>query len=127
MHNIDVDAVEQTAAKAVSDPSAVSQHISFDGEWQTCGPQFRATVPVPNGEPVVFEADFPPPMGALGVSDQPPVDHIDWQLDVDADAPAEVLDELKRAADDHCPGAYCIRNPIDLRTSITVTQSANSH
>ena len=42
---------------------------------------------------------------ALGVSGNPPVEHIDWYLDVDADAPAEVLDELKRDSDEHCPGA----------------------
>ncbi|HET8758326.1 MAG TPA: OsmC family protein [Solirubrobacteraceae bacterium] len=169
MHNVNIDAVEQTAAKAAADPSAVTQHVTFDGEWQTSGPQFRATIPVPGGAPVVFEADFPPPMGgtgsapnplaycfwgglacyamtyaqeaarrdvelrglraevhadvnqarALGVSDQPPVDHIDWRLAVDTDASPDVLDELKQAADDHCPGAYCIRNPIDLRTTVT--------
>lgn len=168
MHNVNVEAVEATAAKAKSDPAAVVQHVSFGGEWQTSGAQFRATIPIPNGEPVVFESDFPPPMGgtgsapnplaycfwgglacyamtyaqeaarrgvelralrarvdadldlarALGVSDAPPVDHIDWRLDVESDAPAEVLQELKAAADEHCPGAYCIRNPIDLRTEV---------
>ena len=173
MHNVNVDAVQRTAAKAADDPAALTQHVSFDGEWQASGPQFRATIPVPNAQPVVFEADFPPPMGgtgsapnplaycfwgglacyamtyaqeaarrgvelrslrarveadvnlarALGVSDQPPVDHIDWHLDVDADAVDDVLDELKRAADDHCPGAYCIRNPIDLRTTVTATRT----
>jgi len=55
---------------------------------------------------------------ALGVSDRPPVERIDWHLEVDADAPAEVLRELRRFADDHCPGAFCIRNPIDLHTHL---------
>ncbi len=173
MHNVNVDAVEQTAAKAAENPAAVLQHVTFEGEWQTRGPQFRASIPIPNGQPVVFEADFPPPMGgsgsapnplaycfwgglacyamtyaqeaarrgielrslrarvetdvnlarALGVSEQPPVTHIDWQLDVDADAPSDVLDELKHAADDHCPGAYCIRNPIELRTTVNAEPS----
>jgi uncharacterized OsmC-like protein len=170
MHNVNVEAVERTAAKAASEPSAVVQPVTFDGEWQTepGRPQFRATIPVPNGEPVIFEADFPPPMGgagsapnplaycfwgglacyamtyaqeaarrgvelrslrarieadvdqsrALGVSDRPPVESIDWYLDVDADADPETLAELKRDADEHCPGAYCIRNPIDLRTHV---------
>jgi uncharacterized OsmC-like protein len=121
---------------------------------------------------VVFEADFPPPMGgtgaapnplaycfwgglacyamtyaqeaarrgvelralhavvetdvdqsrALGVSERPPVERLDWQLEVDADASADVLAELKQAADDHCPGAYCIRNPIDLHTRVTAAR-----
>ena len=55
------------------------------------------------------------------MTDNPPVEHIDWHLDVDADAPAEVLEELKRASDDHRPGAYCIRNPIELRTHLHAT------
>lgn len=170
MHNVNVEAVEKTAATAKADPGSVVQHVAFDGEWQIApgAPQFRATIPIPNGEPVVFEADFPPPMGgtgsapnplaycfwgglacyamtfaqeaarqgvelrgmrahietdvdlsrALGVTDNAPVQHIDWRLDVESDASAETLDELKRLSDEHCPGAYCIRNPIDLRTSV---------
>ncbi len=55
---------------------------------------------------------------ALGLGDHPVVDHIDWQLEVDADAPHEKLEELKAAADANCPGAWCIRNPVDLRTSL---------
>jgi uncharacterized OsmC-like protein len=170
MHNVNVKAVEATAAAARANPDAVIGPVAFGGEWQTAegAPQFRATIPVPNGAPVVFEADFPPPMGgtgsapnplaycfwgglacyamtfaqeaaregvelrglraqvrarvdqsrALGVSDRPPVDRIDWTLDVDADASAQALDELKRRADERCPGAYCIRNPIDLHTEV---------
>lgn len=170
MHNVNVEAVEQTAAAAKSDPTSVIQPVAFSGEWQTTpgAPQFRADIPLPNGETVVFEADFPPPMGgtgsapnplaycfwgglacyamtfaqeaarrgvelrgmsakvetdvdlsrALGVTDNPPVQHIDWRLDVDSDASAETIEELKRLSDEHCPGAYCIRNPIDLRTSV---------
>jgi uncharacterized OsmC-like protein len=167
-HNVDVGAVEQTATAAASNPGAVVQHVVFEGEWQLSGPQFRGAIPVPAGDSIVFEADFPPPMGgtgsapnplaycfwgglacyamtyaqeaarrgielrglrarieadvdqsrALGVSDRPPVEHIDWHLDVDADASAEVLEEVKRAADDRCPGVYCIRNPIALRTHL---------
>jgi uncharacterized OsmC-like protein len=170
MHNVNVEAVEQTAATARENPDAVTQPVAFDGEWQTAegAPQFRATIPVPNGGSVTFEADFPPPMGgtgaapnplaycfwgglacyamtyaqeaarrgvelrglrarveaqvnlarALGASDRPPVDRIDWKLEVDADASPETLDELKTLADEHCPGAYCIRNPIDLHTEV---------
>lgn len=169
MHNVNVEALDQTVAKAKDDPGAVRQAVRFDGEWQTGGgPQFTATIPVPNGDPVTFRADFPPPMGgtgtapnplaycfwgglacyamtfaqeaarqsielrglraraetevdqsrALGVTDNPPVDRIDWYLDVDADAPPERIDELKRLADERCPGVYCLRNPIDLRTHL---------
>ncbi|MCU0313367.1 MAG: OsmC family protein [Solirubrobacteraceae bacterium] len=55
---------------------------------------------------------------ALGVGEDPPVERLDWELDVDADASPEQLEELKAAADAHCPGAYCIRNPVELRTSL---------
>ncbi len=61
---------------------------------------------------------------ALGVSDRPPVERIDWQLEVDADATSEQLAEIKQLADDHCPGAYCIRNPIDLHTHLAVPAAA---
>lgn len=172
MHNVNVEAVEATARHAAEDPAAVKQPVAFEGAWQTEAgmPQFRGTIPVPGAEPVIFEADFPPPMGgsgaapnplaycfwgglacyamsyaqeaarqgvriralrarveaevdmsrALGASDRPPVERIDWQLEVEADAPAETLEELKRLADEHCPGAYCIRNPVNLRTQLLV-------
>lgn len=171
MHNVNVDALDQTIEQARQDSSVVVQQVSFDGEWNLGdGPQFRATIPVPNGNPVIFEADFPPPMGgtgsapnplaycfwgglacyamtyaqeaarqgvelralrahaearvdqsrALGVTDNPPVERIDWRLDIDADAPSERLQEIKRIADDHCPGVYCVRNPIELRTELAI-------
>jgi uncharacterized OsmC-like protein len=176
MHNVNVEAVERTAAAAAGDPAAVVQQVAFEGEWQTTpgASQFRTAIPLPNGESVVFEADFPPPMGgtgsapnplaycfwgglacyamsyaqeaaragvelrslrarveaqldmsrALGVSDRPPVERIDWRLEVDADASAEQLEAIKQLADDHCPGAYCIRNPIDLHTHLAVSVTA---
>jgi putative redox protein len=138
MHNVNVEAVERTAAAAAGDPTAVVQNVAFGGEWQTTpgAPQFRTEIPLPSGKTVIFEADFPPPMGgsgtapnplaycfwgglacyamsyaqeaarqgvelralrarveakvdmsrALGVSENPPVERIDWQLEVDADA-----------------------------------------
>ena len=171
MHNVNTQALRKTAAAAEADPAAVKQEVSFDGEWQTSdGPQFVASIPVPNGEPVRFQADFPPPMGgtgsapnplaycfwgglacyamtyaqeaarqgvelrslrarvearvdqsrALGVTDNPPVEQIDWQLEVDADADGQRLEAIKQIADDHCPGVFCLRNAIDLRTQLTV-------
>ena len=171
MHNVNVDAVEATADKARTDPTTAVQHVTFDGHWQASGPQFRATIAVPNGEPVVFEADFPPPMGgtgsapnplaycvwgglacyamtyaleaaregveltalratvsadvdlsrALGVSERPPVEGIDWLLEVESDASDEVLERLRLLADERCPGAYCVRNPIPLETRVART------
>lgn len=169
MHNVNTQALRKTAATAEADPTAVKQQVSFDGEWQTRGgPQFVASIPVPNGEPVAFQADFPPPMGgtgsapnplaycfwgglacyamtyaqeaalqgvelralrahataevdmsrALGASDNPPVERIDWTLEVDADADADKLAAIKATADARCPGVYCLRNPIDLHTEL---------
>jgi len=176
VHNVNVDALERTAAAAAADPSAVIQSVAFEGDWQTTpgAAQFRTEIPLPGGDHVVFEADFPPPMGgtgsapnplaycfwgglacyamsyaqeaarqgvelralrarveanvdmsrALGVSDRPPVERLDWFLDVDADASPEQLDAIKQLADASCPGAYCIRNPIDLHTHLAVPATA---
>lgn len=55
---------------------------------------------------------------ALGVSDNPPVERIDWHLEVEADSPREKLDELKRLADEQCPGVYCVRQPFELATHL---------
>ena len=33
MHNVNVDALNQTIANAEQDPSALTQHVSFSGEW----------------------------------------------------------------------------------------------
>jgi len=172
MHNVNVQAVERTAAAAAADPAAVVQSRAFSGAWQTTpgAAQFRTEIPLPNGSSVVFEADFPPPMGgtgsapnplaycfwgglacyamtfaqeaaregvelralrarveatldmsrALGVTDNPPVERIDWHLEAEADATPERLARIKELADDRCPGAFCIRNPIDLHTHLAV-------
>jgi len=55
---------------------------------------------------------------ALGVTENPPVDQIDWHLEIDADAPREKLEEFKQLADDHCPGVWCVQNPVNLRTHL---------
>ncbi len=55
---------------------------------------------------------------ALGVSERPPVEGIDWTLEVESDAGRDVLDRLKALADERCPGAYCVRNPIPLETRV---------
>ena len=176
MHNVNVEAVEQTANRAATDPGALMQTVALGGEWQTTpgAPQFRTEIPLPNGESVTFEADFPPPMGgtgsapnplaycfwgglacyamtyaqeaaregvrlralrarvearvdmsrALGASENPPVERIDWYLDVDSDAAPETLDAIKQTADHRCPGAWCIRNPVDLHTHLAALTSA---
>ncbi len=56
---------------------------------------------------------------ALGLGDRPPVEHVDWSLEVEADAPPQMIDELKQRADARCPGVYCLRNPINLTTTVS--------
>lgn len=63
---------------------------------------------------------------ALGLSDRPPVEQIDWQLEIDADVDPEKLEELKRLADEHCPGVFCLRNPIELKTSLRTGAATDS-
>ena len=56
---------------------------------------------------------------ALGLGDRPPVEHVDWHLEVEADAPPQTIDALREQADARCPGVYCLRNPIDLTTTVS--------
>ncbi len=169
MHNLNLDAIEQSAVKAQREPDSLRQHVELAGDWQNDQgqPQFRAMIPYPQGS-VEFTADFPPPLGgsgaapsplaycfwgglacyamtfateaaragvdvralhgtveadvdmsrSLGTSNNPPVEEIRWTLEVASDASAETIEQLKRLADDRCPGAYCIRNPINLVTEL---------
>jgi uncharacterized OsmC-like protein len=172
MHNVNVEAVTETAEAARQDPVSATQPVAFEGEWQTAegAVQFTTEIPLPSGGSVTFEADYPPHMGgtgsapnplaycfwggiacfamtyaqeaamkgvelrslrarvrtemnmsrALGVGDLPPVEGIDWYLEVDADADAEVLEQIKIDSDERCPGAFCIKNPIELRTHLEI-------
>lgn len=172
MHNVNTEAVEQTIAMGEKDRAALVQKVNFSGEWQTPegDPQFRTEIPLPNGDSIPFEADYPPHMGgtgsapnplaycfwggiacfamtyaqeaamqgvelkalrarvetsvdmsrALGVSERPPVDGIDWYLEVESDAGDEALEQIKAYSDERCPGAYCISNPIELRTHLSL-------
>jgi uncharacterized OsmC-like protein len=55
---------------------------------------------------------------ALGVSDRPPIQGVTMTLDVEADAPRETLERLRRLAEERCPGVYCITQAIPLRTAL---------
>ncbi|MGH7545704.1 MAG: OsmC family protein [Gemmatimonadota bacterium] len=55
---------------------------------------------------------------ALGVSDRVPIEDVVLTLEVEADAPKAKLEELRRAAEDRCPGVYCMTNPIPLTTRL---------
>ncbi len=62
---------------------------------------------------------------AVGASDQPPVERIDWYLDVDADATPDTLEAIKLTADYRCPGAWCMRNPVELHTHLSTPEQRN--
>ena len=73
MHNVNVEAVEETAARAREDPGTVVSPVRFDGELQTepGAPQFRATIPVPNGEAGRVRGRLPAADGRHCVGAQP--------------------------------------------------------
>jgi uncharacterized OsmC-like protein len=91
MHNVNTDALKQ--------------NVGLDGEWQLRSVRARTEAEVDVSR-------------ALGVTDNATVGRIDWHLEVDADAPREKLEELKRIAAEHCPGVYCVRHPVKLTTHL---------
>jgi len=72
MHNVHVDQIEATRAKAEQDPKGAALPVHLEGEWRAdeSKPQFGGTVKFPQGE-VVFEADFPPFLGGEGRAPTP--------------------------------------------------------
>jgi uncharacterized OsmC-like protein len=72
VHNVDVAALEESAARASADPAAARQPVELSGEWQVEAgrPQFRGAIPYPGGE-VEFLCDFPAPLGGSGAAPNP--------------------------------------------------------
>ena len=56
---------------------------------------------------------------SLGLSDRAPVEQVEWHLEVEAEAPVETIDALREQADARCAGVYCLRNPIELATTVS--------
>ncbi len=55
----------------------------------------------------------------LGLSENPIVEGVKLELYVKSDAPKEKLDEIKRLADERCPGVECLTRSIPLTTGLT--------
>lgn len=55
---------------------------------------------------------------AMGVADRPVTEGMNATLKVDTDAPTEKLEELRRMAEERCPGVYCITNPIPFKSRL---------
>ncbi len=50
---------------------------------------------------------------ALGLSNEPIVENVKLQVNASSDD-KENLDEVKKLAEERCPGVYCLTNPIKL-------------
>ena len=73
MHNVNVEAIEATAAKAAADPAAGVNPVALTGQWnvEEGATQFTTEIPLPGGGTVGFAADFPPAMGGTGAAPSP--------------------------------------------------------
>lgn len=49
---------------------------------------------------------------AFGVTENPILEHLKWEMIVDTDASMEKLDRLNEIAKERCPGYYCVTHEI---------------
>ncbi|MBS3101105.1 OsmC family protein [Candidatus Woesearchaeota archaeon] len=54
---------------------------------------------------------------ALGLSDEPIVKNVKLQVDASSES-EENLDEVRKLAEERCPGVYCLTNPIKLNIEL---------
>lgn len=59
---------------------------------------------------------------SLGVSENPPVEAIEFEVVVDSDATFEELLKVKKMADERCPGAYCLTHALKLDIRLIRTE-----
>ena len=55
----------------------------------------------------------------LGIEDGPIVERVWIELKVDADASKEELEEIRKLADQKCPAAYTVQNPVPFQSKLT--------
>lgn len=55
---------------------------------------------------------------SAGVSDRPVTEGISATLHVESDATDEKLEEVRRLAEERCPGVYCVTNPIPFSSRV---------
>ncbi len=55
---------------------------------------------------------------ALGLNDEPIVENVKLQVSASGEG-GENLDEVKRLAEERCPGVYCLTNPIKLDVELS--------
>ena len=54
---------------------------------------------------------------ALGLSNEPIVENVKLQVNASSKG-KENLDEIKKLAEERCPGVYCLKNPIKLEVKL---------
>ena len=55
---------------------------------------------------------------SLGLSDRPVTEGIGATVRVESDAPKTKLEEIRRLAEERCPGVYCVTNPIPFSSRL---------
>jgi uncharacterized OsmC-like protein len=55
---------------------------------------------------------------SLGLSDRPVTEGITAVLEIESDAPKAKLEEIRRLAEERCPGVYCVTNPIPFSSRL---------
>jgi hypothetical protein len=124
INNVNVEAMARFAAQVEQDPGAAKKLKSVTGQWSFAegAPQFRAELEYPGGAHAV-ETDFAPFMGGEGLRPDP-VSYCMYGFascfagTFVAIAAAEKLEEIRRLAEDRCPGVYCITNPIPFNSRL---------
>jgi uncharacterized OsmC-like protein len=55
---------------------------------------------------------------SMGLSDNPVVDRVTFKVLCEAKAGKEVIQEIKKLAQERCPAVYCLTKPIPLRVEL---------
>jgi len=56
---------------------------------------------------------------AFGVSNNPVMEGMVWEVITETTASQDELDKVKRLADERCPAFYCLKHMIDVTTIVT--------
>ncbi len=54
------------------------------------------------------------------LEDAPVVEEVGIELEVESNAPAEVLDEIRREADRKCPAAYTVASSVPFKSTVRI-------
>ncbi|MBX6378377.1 MAG: OsmC family protein [Clostridia bacterium] len=54
----------------------------------------------------------------LGVGEDPVLESLRWDVEVESDASQAELDRLLRLAEERCPATWCLRNPVPVEAAV---------